>query len=419
MFKASVISAIGALAKLIAGFVLIKLIALILGPDGLGLMGQFMSLSNIMILLAGGGISTGIIKYVAEYLKEQKTLSVFIGSVSLYAIISSIILLFIGLCFAPQIGFFLFSTNEFDWLVRLLFILQFGIALNNILLSWVSGHKDIIGTNIINVSGTFFSLLLLVPLSYFFDTKGLLAGLAIVPAAPVIVSLIYVYKKYPHVFLWLKPTFNNNHFFKLSRFSLMLITTVICMPLVQMLLRNDLVEVSNWDVAGYWQAAIRLSDAYLLFINMVLANYYMPRLSEIGKGREQIITVWRSMLIMLPIVIVLTSSIWLLRDFLVPLLFSNKFIPAYEFIYYQLIGDIFKMTTYVIGYLVIANAMTKLSIAGDLCQAVLFYFIAQYFISKNGAIGVAEGYAITYAFYFSLILLIFSCYSLNELRKSR
>jgi len=71
----------------------------------------------------------------------------------------------------------------------------------------------------------------------------------------------------------------------------MLITTVICMPLVQMLLRNDLVEVSNWDVAGYWQAAIRLSDAYLLFINMVLANYYMPRLSEIGKGREQIITV--------------------------------------------------------------------------------------------------------------------------------
>jgi len=125
------------------------------------------------------------------------------------------------------------------------------------------------------------------------------------------------------------------------------------------------------------------------------------------------------MLIMLPIVIVLTSSIWLLRDFLVPLLFSNKFIPAYEFIYYQLIGDIFKMTTYVIGYLVIANAMTKLSIAGDLCQAVLFYFIAQYFISKNGAIGVAEGYAITYAFYFSLILLIFSCYSLNELRKSR
>lgn len=419
MFKASVISAIGALAKLIAGFVLIKLIALILGPDGLGLMGQFMSLSNIMILLAGGGISTGIIKYVAEYLKEQKTLSVFIGSVSLYAIISSIILLFIGLFFAPQIGFFLFSTNEFDWLVRLLFILQFGIALNNILLSWVSGHKDIIGTNIINVSGTFFSLLLLVPLSYFFDTKGLLAGLAIVPAAPVIISLIYVYKKYPHVFLWLKPTFNNNHFFKLSRFSLMLITTVICMPLVQMLLRNDLVEVSNWDVAGYWQAAIRLSDAYLLFINMVLANYYMPRLSEIGKGREQIITVWRSMLIMLPIVIVLTSSIWLLRDFLVPLLFSNKFIPAYEFIYYQLIGDIFKMTTYVIGYLVIANAMTKLSIAGDLSQAVLFYFIAQYFISKNGAIGVAEGYAITYAFYFSLILLIFSCYSLNELRKSR
>ncbi len=140
MFRASVISAFGALVKLIAGFVLLKLIAMILGPDGLGLMGQFMSLSNVIILLAGGGISTGIIKYVAEYSSNTTKLAHFMSAVSLYAIMSSGLLFIFGFIFTNKIGFYLFGTNEYNWLILLLFVFQFGMALNNVLLSWVSGH---------------------------------------------------------------------------------------------------------------------------------------------------------------------------------------------------------------------------------------------------------------------------------------
>ncbi|GJC01755.1 lipid III flippase [Aeromonas caviae] len=417
MFRASVISAFGALVKLIAGFVLLKLIAMILGPDGLGLMGQFMSLSNVIILLAGGGISTGIIKYVAEYSSNTTKLAHFMSAVSLYAIMSSGLLFIFGFIFTNKIGFYLFGTNEYNWLILLLFVFQFGMALNNVLLSWVSGHKDIVGTNVINVSSTVFSLFLLIPLSYFFEKFGLLAGLAIVPAFPVIISFLYVRKKYPQLVQWLSPTYNKEYFMRLGRFSLMLIVTVTSLPLVQMILRNDIVSVSNWGVVGYWQAAIRLSDASLLCINMVLANYYMPKLSELGQGKEQIVTVWRAMLMMMPIIFSVVSFIWILRDILIPLLFSDDFIPSYDFIYHQLMGDVFKMLAYIVSYFAIANAMTKISIIGDITQASLFYFIAQYFIAKHGAIGVAEGYTLTYVIYFIIVFLGFSFYSYHKLRR--
>ena len=52
LLKASAVSAIGAGIKLLFGLLLIKIIATLLGPTGLGLMGQFMSLTTILVLLA-------------------------------------------------------------------------------------------------------------------------------------------------------------------------------------------------------------------------------------------------------------------------------------------------------------------------------------------------------------------------------
>ena len=75
-FKVASLTAISYLSKLFVSLFIIKQISVIHGPEGLGLLGNFMSLVSIASTLGGGGILSGIIKYLAEYsdsLKKQRS----------------------------------------------------------------------------------------------------------------------------------------------------------------------------------------------------------------------------------------------------------------------------------------------------------------------------------------------------------
>lgn len=406
LFKASAVSAIGAGIKLLAGLMLIKLVAITLGPTGLGLMGQFMSLTSILILLAGGGIATGITKYVAQYKQNEVQLSNFLSTARAYSLVASIILFVLGILAAEPLSFWMFKKAGYAFVIYMLSVVQFGIALNTYILSVVSGNKDIVTSNIINTCGTLLGMLILAPLVYVWSSTGMLVGLTILPAVPSIISLYIAHRKYPTVlkFEWY---FNKSDAWKLFKFSLMLLTSAVTMPVAQMLLRSHIVEQSGWEQVGYWQATVRLSDAYLLFINMVLAGYYMPKLSELGPGTKQIGYVKDAMKRMLPLLALCVTVIWYLRTYLITMLFSKEFLLAADLFTFQLIGDFFKIGSFMIGYVVVANAWTRLSIIGDIMQASMFYCIALILSSMYQIKGVSIGYAISYILYFIIIFTFF------------
>jgi len=54
--RASFYSAMATASRLVAGLVVIKLVAWFAGPEGVGKLGQFMSLMSLLAVLAGGGI---------------------------------------------------------------------------------------------------------------------------------------------------------------------------------------------------------------------------------------------------------------------------------------------------------------------------------------------------------------------------
>jgi len=60
--------------------------------------------------------------------------------------------------------------------------------------------------------------------------------------------------------------------------------------------------------------------------------------------------------IILPIVVFMALGIYFLRDFAILILFSDEFIPMSDLFFYQLIGDVFKIASWLLGYLMIAKA---------------------------------------------------------------
>ncbi|PXW97064.1 PST family polysaccharide transporter/antigen flippase [Sphaerotilus hippei] len=406
LLKASAVSAIGAGIKLLFGLLLIKVVANSLGPSGLGLMGQLMSMTTILVLLAGGGIATGVVKYVAEYREAPVRLHEFLSAARGYSLIASLILLIVGLLVAQPLALWIFKEPGYGYIVYILSFAQLGIAINTFALAVVGGYKDVVTSNVVSTVGSLLGVLALVLLIYCFGNTGMLIGLTALPALPVLISLWIVRKKYPEVLrrrFWI----NKRDTRLLFRFSLMMAASAITMPVAQMLLRSHLVDQFGWTQVGYLQATIRLSDAYLLFVNMVLAGYYMPKLSELGPGRQQLRYMMDAMTRLLPLVAVCIAIIWLLGTPLISLLFSEEFLPARELLTYQLIGDFFKIGSFIMGYVVVANAWLRLSILGDIVQATLFFSLAWYQSSHYGMLGVSIGYAVCYIVYFAALSALF------------
>lgn len=93
--KVGILFAASILRKLIAGLRIVKIVAIYLGTEGLGQLGQFMSLMSMITILAGGGINTGIIKYVAEFNKEEVQLNGYLRAASMITLVFYL-MLFLG-----------------------------------------------------------------------------------------------------------------------------------------------------------------------------------------------------------------------------------------------------------------------------------------------------------------------------------
>jgi O-antigen/teichoic acid export membrane protein len=281
--------------------------------------------------------------------------------------------------------------------------------------SVASGHADILTINKINIIGALIGVLILVPMIYFWGNVGMLIGLSILPVLPSFISVAIAKNKYSYV-LSNEWKLDKQDVFRLAKYSLMVIVAATTMPLVQIILRGTIADRLGWEYVGYWQAVLRLSDSYLLFINMILASYFLPKLCELRSFSKQLPYAIETLKYLLVLVFLCCMGIWLFRYHIINLLFAESFLPAADLLTYQLIGDFFKVVSHSLGYIAVANAWFKLSIIGDVVQASLFLLFAWFLLPVYQELGVVIAYAVCYGFYFSLIAFIIFC-SFHKTRK--
>ena len=107
-------TSIATAARLLAGLVAIKLVAWFAGPEGVGKLGQFMSLMSLLAVLAGGGISSAIVKYVAEYRDDPQRLSRLLSAALWYAFLASCLMGGLALLLSRQLALWLLDDDAVD-----------------------------------------------------------------------------------------------------------------------------------------------------------------------------------------------------------------------------------------------------------------------------------------------------------------
>ncbi len=405
MVRVSFLNGISTVIKMITGLISIKIVSVIIGPTGIALLGQLTNFSAIVLIIANGGINVGITKYISEHADNENKYSLFLSTgvwiTTIFSIITGIALI---------VGAGYFSTIILHNIQYKIVFYIFGgtiifYAFNALLISVINGFKEYNKFIIANIVGSFVGLIFTITLSVKFGTTGALVSSITFQSVVFILTLWVVAKS-----KWFKiknffARFSKPTALQLGHYSIMALVSAVTVPGSQLFVRGYITKVQSITQAGLWEGMNRISFMYLFIIMTSLSVYYLPRLAELKRPDELKKEVFSVYKLMVPFMIISIIVIFLLRDFLIQLLFTKEFTEMRSLFGYQLLGDFLRMLGWVLGYVLIAKAMTKTYVILEfmnLLNAVVFNII---FINAFGTVGATFGY-ITVNFIYLMVTIV-------------
>ncbi len=405
--KASLWTASSTLVKIGVGLLVVKLLAVAYGPEGIGQAGNFRQLVTVLGVLAGAGIFNGITKYVAQYQDNPNELRQVVGTASSMVLISSCLLAVIFLFAAGPISHALFGHDRYQNVVRGVALVQMGIAWANFALAIIKGYRDAAGNALALIAGSLIGVIAYVACWKLGGYSGALLGLALVPALVMIPATWMLVRREHLPLSYLRPSWNRLFATTLGKFTVMAVITSITLPVAYVMMRNLLAQHYGWEAVGVWQGVSSISDAYLQFITASFSVYLLPTLSRLTAKGDVAREIGKSLRFVLPAVAAVSFMVWLLRDFAIWLLFSSQFTAMRDLFAWQLPGDVLKVGAYVFGYLVIARASLRFYVLTEVTQFALLTGFSHWLIPAHGAVGASQAYLATYCVYFALCCCVF------------
>lgn len=389
-----------------ANLVIVKMIAVTLGPVGMGLLGNFMSLTTIVSIFAGGGIATAITKYVAEYRLRPRRLIEFIGSAFAFGFLFSAIFFLGMLIFSRQISLALFGNESYSWLMPMIGVAQLVCFFGTAVISVANGHNRQDVFAVITLVGYLLSIPVSFALILFCGISGAAIALLVVASSAGLPAIYFLRRSRMAKFIRLRLNIDDAR--RLLRFSFMALVSASLFPLAEIYIRSLIIDLLGHGDAGIWQAMTRLSGAYLGLFTLYLSTSYMPKLSALSDR----ILISRTVILSLIKIGVLFSGfsvlLYFLKNHVVTILYSAEFLGVTGLIFWYLLGDLFRIISYVIGFLGVAKAALRLYVFCEVVQVgivvLLFYFSLQ---AGGKLIDLARAYALAYFLYFVVLFFAF------------
>jgi len=405
LLRTSVLNGVAVLIKTITMFVLNKILAVYLGPTGYAAIGQFQNFIQMVTTFAGSAINTAVVKYTAEYHEDQSKQRAIWKTAGSIVFLFSLIFAFLILIFQGQLSLYIFHSLKYQtvfiWFAVFLIFFNF----NTLFLAILNGKKEILKLVLANIAGSLFALIITSVLAIKLHLYGALVALSIYQSIAFIVTLFLCYRANWFKLSSLLGKIDLEITKKFSSFILMALVSAICVPLSQMLIRAYLTQEFSLAYAGYWEAMIRLSTVYLMLVTTTLGVYYLPRLSELNEIDEIKKEVYLGYKFLFPLTVVGGIIVFILRDWIINLLFTPSFAPMQDLFFWQMMGDSLKIGSWILAYLMLSKAMTKLYISTEiiftLSLIALTYVCTQFFGFK----GVSIAHLINYGMYWIVISL--------------
>jgi PST family polysaccharide transporter len=394
--------------KIGIGLITSKVLAIFIGPSGMALTGNLRNFLTSTESIATLGFQNGIVKYIVEHKENEEGLKRIISTVFLSLLTVTLVLSCVLFLFSSYWNDFIFGkVLEYASIFKILALVLPWYVVTIFLLAVINGLGKFKKVIYINVIGNCLGLVFSVFMVWKFTTFGALLSIIIPPSLLFFVAFYFINKEIQFIKTISFHFFDVQVLKKLSSYSLMALISSFFGPLVFLAIRNNVISTLGIEQAGYWEAVTRISTYYLMFISTILSVYFLPKLAFATSVKATKNVFWSYYKGILPLFAVGLVVLYFMRFMLVKLLFTSSFLPVASLFLWQIVGDIFKAASLILGYQFFAKKLTLAFIVTEIFSLFLMYSFSHYFILLYGLEGIVMAHALTYFIYLTVLLIYF------------
>jgi O-antigen/teichoic acid export membrane protein len=378
-----------------------KFVAILLGPHGMGISGLLYSTLGLIKGFTDFGLGTSAVKDIAaangtgDQVKISTTVTVIRRLVWLTGTFGAVVTLVLS-SWLSKITFGNHDyTLAFIWISVTLLLNQ--LSSGQIVL--LQGMRKLQNLAKANLAGSTAGLIVTVPLYYFFGIDGIVPGIIATSLIALTFSWYFSHKvKIEPVKVSYAQTVANGKGMLNMGFMISLSGTmaIVSSYIVRIFIRNH----GGITEVGFYNAGFTLLDTYVGLIFTAMSTDYYPRLTAVAHDNSlcrntinQQVEI--ALLILAPILVIFLVFI----NWVVILLYSNKFIPINQMIYFASLGVFFKAPSWAIAFILLAKGSAKLFLWNELVAKIYFLILNLLGYYILGLVGLGVSYLVGYTLY--------------------
>lgn len=402
--------------RLVIALFVQRILAVTIGEVGIARIGQLRNVMAMLMSITTLGVGNGIIKYVAEYKSEQKTLSKVFSSALILVVIGCIISAVVLLCFSESIAVYLFGTESLKPLIKIIALAVPFIALHRVFNSIISGLSDYKSYAKVDLFAYILATIVLLVALYYQSLNGVLFAIALTPIIQLGILMMVFGKTLKEYLVFKQLTWSSVYLKPLLAFTIMSFVSTFLINTVELDIRTQIGNKINLDEAGYWTGLTFISKNYMVFISGILSLYVLPKFASIkteSAFKSEVRYVYKTILPLFAIGMIL---IYIFRNLIIDLIYPN-FLGMSPLFKWQLLGDFFRLMALILTYQFLAKRMVKSFVFTELVSLVLFYVLSLWLINDYGTEGVVIAHFVRYILYFMLVfILVWFYYQSDEIK---
>lgn len=397
------------MASIIVSLLTAKVMALYLQPAGYGYYGLLQNFVLIGSLLGGWGMATGIVRIGAAAVKQENWSAVAAlrrAAWWIFSILAVFVIVALAI-FRGQLSQWVLNSPLQGSVILLMGIPILLVAARNVHMGTLNAHHRVEALAKCGILMTVLCAAATIPIVVAFGAKGIIA--AVIADALVACAVYYYFLNRAVGPVTVHPTRKQTeeaaksllHFGGPYTVSMLLGTGV------QLALPMLVLHMLGAESVGYYRAATAISFGYLGFLITAMGQDYYPRVSAAASRPQELVKLINEqhrlvMLVTVPMILGALAFV----PYLVPLIYSTKFMPAVAILEWQVIGDLFRFAGWTMSCAILARCGASKYLLTETICGVASVGCTWFCVRWWGLSGLGIGFLSTYVVYYFAVWLI-------------
>jgi O-antigen/teichoic acid export membrane protein len=385
-----------------------KLVAVLLGPSGMGIMGLLNSTTGLISAFTNCGLGTSAVRNIAEAdtTNDIKKVTLVITVFRKLVWITGLLGTLVCLVFAPYWSKLTFGNTDYTFAFIILSVNILLMQLTsgqNALLQGLRKYKYLAKANVL---GNTIGLFITIPLYYYWGIKAIVPVLLLANMSSFSIAYYFASKvKVENIAITVADLKREGK--DMVKMGLLIGLQGMLSVLVSYLIRIFITQIGSLDDVGLYTAGFTIVNTYVGLVFTAMGTDYYPRLSGFSHDNEkfkQTINQQAEISLLLLTPLIITFIVYI--KWIVLLLYSTKFLPTQGMIYWAIAAIPFKAMSWSLSYSLLAKGDSKAFFWNE--TITIFYGFglnaAGYYF--YGLTGLGISFFITYFLYFFQLWVI-------------